>query len=226
LDSTALGLRFKLNSNGLFRPDQKLLYVFGTSNTKKKKYLSFVEDNFFEKKLLTTPSIPLGFQDTLLSTQYLQSPAKNSLTVVVLELTNLLRSQLTPLFIPLTYYFDFKNILFFPKFLALNLITSAGNTLPNNLYHSFSDNNPLIFMVNDGSRKSTHQNFRSDTASGLINDYSSFIESSVSLRFTRFYNPLINYDYKCGHYLMIWDQLYPNLITSFIEVSRGIRKSS
>jgi hypothetical protein len=36
---------------------------------------------------------------------------------------------------------------------------------------------------------------------------------------------MVNYDYKCGHYLGIWDQLYPSLMLSFIEVSRGIRKA-
>ena len=54
---------------------------------------------------------------------------------------------------------------------------------------------------------------------------SSMTELSTGLRFTRFNNPLISYDYKCGNYLGIWDQLYPSLMTSFIEVARGIRKA-
>lgn len=54
---------------------------------------------------------------------------------------------------------------------------------------------------------------------------SSMSELSTGLRFTRFNNPLISYDYKCGNYLGIWDQLYPSLMTSFIEVARGIRKA-
>lgn len=50
-------------------------------------------------------------------------------------------------------------------------------------------------------------------------------ESSDSFRNQRFLNALVSYDYKTGHYLGIWDQLYPSLMTSFIEVARGIRKA-
>jgi hypothetical protein len=49
-------------------------------------------------------------------------------------------------------------------------------------------------------------------------------ESSSRGRFLRFYNPLINYDYKTGNYIGNWESQYPYLINSFIEVARGIRK--
>jgi hypothetical protein len=62
-------------------------------------------------------------------------------------------------------------------------------------------------------------------ATNTLKEPFNFAEQSNSFRFIKFYNPLINYDYKCGHYLTIWDQLYPTLINSFIEVSRGIRKA-
>lgn len=52
------------------------------------------------------------------------------------------------------------------------------------------------------------------------------LENSVKYRFLRFSNPLVNYDYKCGHYLGIWDQVFPQLLTSFLEVTRGVRKPS
>jgi len=50
-------------------------------------------------------------------------------------------------------------------------------------------------------------------------------EISQNLRFLRSSNPMISYDYKCGNYLGIWESLFPNLILSFIEVARGIRKA-
>jgi hypothetical protein len=53
-----------------------------------------------------------------------------------------------------------------------------------------------------------------------------FLENSNSQRVTRFSNLLVNYDYKTGHYLGVWDKLYPQLMLSFIEVARGIRKPS
>jgi hypothetical protein len=52
-----------------------------------------------------------------------------------------------------------------------------------------------------------------------------FLESENLFRFSRFTNPVISYDYKCGNYIGIWDKLYPSLMTSFIEVARGIRKA-
>jgi hypothetical protein len=52
-----------------------------------------------------------------------------------------------------------------------------------------------------------------------------FSDISSSWRFNKFSYPLISYDYKSGNYLTIWDQLYPALTLSFIEVARGIRKA-
>jgi hypothetical protein len=51
-------------------------------------------------------------------------------------------------------------------------------------------------------------------------------ESANSLRFTRFHNPLISYAPKSGNYVGIWDKLYPSMMTSWIEVTRGVRKAS
>jgi hypothetical protein len=71
--------------------------------------------------------------------------------------------------------------------------------------------------------------FNSETITGgSLHQYASTqnMETGATARFSRAYNPLISYDYKCGHYLGIWDQLYPSLITSYIEVARGIRKAS
>jgi hypothetical protein len=53
-----------------------------------------------------------------------------------------------------------------------------------------------------------------------------FLEKSNKTRYTRFNNLLVNYDYKTGHYVGSWDQQYPYLYSSFIEVARGIRKPS
>jgi hypothetical protein len=53
-----------------------------------------------------------------------------------------------------------------------------------------------------------------------------FLEKSNKTRYTRFNNLLVNYDYKTGHYIGSWEQQYPYLYSSFIEVARGIRKPS
>jgi len=63
-----------------------------------------------------------------------------------------------------------------------------------------------------------------------LNTYTSGDEVQASelsnvIRFTRFNSPLISYDYKCGNYIGIWEQLYPALMLSYIEVARNIRKA-
>jgi sulfite reductase alpha subunit-like flavoprotein len=69
-------------------------------------------------------------------------------------------------------------------------------------------------------------NFESNDVSVPGDSVYSQIGSSSNSRNNPFSNPIISYDYKCGHYLGIWDKLYPSLILSFIEVARGVRKSS
>lgn len=51
-------------------------------------------------------------------------------------------------------------------------------------------------------------------------------ESGDTLRFTRFHNPIISYSYKTGHYIGIWDKLYPSLMTMFIEAAKNTIKAS
>ena len=97
-------------------------------------------------------------------------------------------------------------------------------------YKLGTTNSPKIKAVDLYSNYSTNINtsFSSETLSSLHSAStlrSSLSESSESFRNQRFLNALISYDYKTGHYLGIWDQLYPSLMTSFIEVARGIRKA-
>jgi hypothetical protein len=56
------------------------------------------------------------------------------------------------------------------------------------------------------------------------NRKNSFLEKSSSQRFSRYYTTTPSYDYKTGHYLGLWEQLYPQLVLSFIEVARGLKK--
>lgn len=116
---------------------------------------------------------------------------------------------------------------FFPAaFLSLtNMLAFLQNTLfinfVNPLYHLFNQttllNTAVQIEVDNSSNSSVNFN---DQAS---DNASQFSEDS-SFRFTRFNNPLISYDYKCGNYIGAWEKLYPSLVTSYIEVARGIRK--
>jgi hypothetical protein len=52
-----------------------------------------------------------------------------------------------------------------------------------------------------------------------------FSELPSNIRFLRFSNPIISYDYKTGNYVGQWENLYPSLFVSYIEVARNIRKA-
>lgn len=69
--------------------------------------------------------------------------------------------------------------------------------------------------------------FSSKEAYGGISGNNLYLNSEKEnlLRFSRFTSPTLSYDYKCGHYIGTWDKLFPSLMTSFIEVARGIKKS-
>jgi sulfite reductase alpha subunit-like flavoprotein len=56
-------------------------------------------------------------------------------------------------------------------------------------------------------------------------DHTNYLESNDYVRFLKYQNPMINYSYKSGNYLGIWSELYPSLITSFIEVTKNVTKA-
>jgi hypothetical protein len=110
-------------------------------------------------------------------------------------------------------------------------------TITNTLYVNFNILN--FFNLNNSyhlsllfSQGNTKNNLSNTYASSPVNysDFNQtssyiFSENSSSWRFNRYSYPLISYDYKTGNYLSIWEQLYPALTLSFIEVARGIRKA-
>lgn len=89
---------------------------------------------------------------------------------------------------------------------------------------TFSEINS-VFAGSYGSSDNKYIFSKDSLTSNELNN-SIFSESSQEQRFTRFSNPLINYDYKTGNYIGSWESQYPYLINSFIEVARGIRKPS
>jgi hypothetical protein len=105
-------------------------------------------------------------------------------------------------------------------------------SLLNNLFICFDLSNLYLFSpttyinFSHPTRLQTTLYQVQDTNSELVDTKNIFLESSDSTRYNRFFNILVNYDYKTGHYIGNWEQQYPFLYTSFIEVARGIRKPS
>lgn len=111
---------------------------------------------------------------------------------------------------------DYKNF-FTDVFSVITISTNLSKPLASDKLRSSVTPNEATALTTPGVV------FSSENVTENVDSLTQHTELS-SFRFTRFTNPLVNYDYKCGHYLGIWDKLYPNLITSFVEVTRGIRK--
>jgi hypothetical protein len=131
----------------------------------------------------------------------------------------------TPSLLSITNSFNFTYVF---NSLANSLYITFFNMHSNLLSLSFisSSNYKLNAWSESSIEKgslynTTDKNFNQD-----LTYLSLFSETSNSQRFVRYSNTLINYDYKTGNYVGIWDKLYPYLINSFIEVTRGIKKSS
>jgi heme/copper-type cytochrome/quinol oxidase subunit 1 len=220
MDSTLIGIRHRNNMSNINLYDQSLFYNFDLTNTSKYKSFfmgpseshSYLSNSFVNNKLtkfishthqyigLSLPSFSLNqiLKDLMF---FLYSPITHSLLTVFSSFSYIKYTMLTTLFIP---NMSLSNLL-------------KLNTNPSTDLNSLG----TVDTLSDMSYISTTQNY---------NDFSNltkfnFADNSSSWRFNRYSYPLISYDYKSGNYLSIWDQLYPALTLSFIEVARGIRKA-
>ena len=242
-DKSIIGLRFKSNNHLSINHDMALMYNFGTTNTPKSKYTLF--DNNYLSTLSNNTYYSL--KDTLLyASANLVYSINSSFALDFARTPNFSKPLLTDLNdianVSINdFIFFIKNILCLSKTYSIFTLLSSLNIpfiTPKYLLNDFMSMNLAVNMFSITSPISDlHVNKVSESTNTVFNSEnvlfnnlkvdmsSSMSEISSSLRFTRFNNPLISYDYKCGNYLGIWDQLYPSLMTSFIEVARGIRKA-
>ena len=219
MDSSMIGLRFKYNNNDMVRPEQSLFYNFGTTNTNKQKHTpltSYVySDNNHGNSYTSTPNTLMNVFAYSRNGLYdhMGGPITNSLHLN--ELLGL-----------------FKDISYHSAAALVRAITQAKTLLTQNLpitpsLHTGSalltPKQPLNKIAHTGSNDG--YSFSTGNINPQILTPATFAETADSVRHNKYNNALVGYDYKSGHYLGIWDQLYPSLTTSFIEVSRSIRKA-
>ena len=234
-DKSIIGLRFKNNNQLNINHDMSLFYNFGTTNSAKTKHTLFtnnyadlytllntrhaMNDFFIKLSEYTIGMINLLLTMNLSSLNTLPIFSKtinNNTTMNILNMFNESFQILTSATLT-TVSSTTKLPGFINEFIGMNLSPNFyANTANPNLKAPVSNDipNDTVFTSENITNLDSLQTFNS-----------SMSEVSTSFRFTRFSNPLISYDYKCGNYLGIWDQLYPSLMTSFIEVARGIRKA-
>jgi len=225
MDSSMIGLRFKYNNNDMVRPEQSLFYNFGTTGVDKQKttqlvnYMYLTENSPHHSTTSTALNQLMVAFTSITNTPTSTIVTKNPLNIYLNELYNLLPNS--PLKSIPTLIETVPNV----KYLLLQGLPK----LPNVSNKTLLNGNIIQPTLNINAVTNT-QNYsfstgsvNSKTADSSLLTMSS--ENTNSVRYNKYNNALVGYDYKSGHYLGIWDQLYPSLTTSFIEVSRSIRKA-
>ena len=215
-DKSIIGLRFKNNNQLNINHDMSLFYNFGTTTSAKAKYTLF-GNNYSNSNNLTSAYTSMNdffvklserlisVFNTLLVSELATSPSLSNLFVLnhatsvnstsnVLTMVKGLYDTTTSITLTtLSSVFNLPG--FVTEFLAMNFSLNFYNTdTKANLYTS------PVSKVSD-STVFTSENITNLDSLQTFN--SSMSEVSTSLRFTRFNNPLISYDYKCGNYLGI-----------------------
>lgn len=218
LNSTMIGLRFKIENLTSLNPDMSSFYQYGTHNNNKSRNLIFT--NSYE-------------QHSLYNNIFSQF------------LSNINVSLMSFLIVKTPYYFLHQLLLltneiemqFYRVLSNLNIITFFNSKVINLdinfIFESFLNINFLNLNDLFSYFKSQIFNFKSNYFIFFKSDNNKTLESEILYsglenssysRSNKFINSYVSYDYKCGNYLGIWDKLYPSLMTSFIEVARGVRK--
>jgi hypothetical protein len=189
LNQSILGMRFKTNNNLAITSDMEAFYNFGTTTTSKSKSFEFVNNytefnNFLSQTITNTINISvLSNFNTLNIFNNLISYIKSIFDVII-------------------------SINLYSIVTTTNVFSSLNNLVTFNLNHfklilNFSASQKDLNTSTQGSETTFFNSENLNISDTISNTTSSLSEVSNSYRFNRFSNPLISYDYKCGHYLGI-----------------------
>lgn len=255
INQTLIGIRFKNNQTLNSISDSLLSYRFGTTTPSKPKSLSFknmygtlydtfnLPLNMITSKIIALVSIITGASDQSLYskqnwsdtiTDYVYTTGKKVYQDV--QETYLWVGELN-LYIFFTEIGELLSPSVIKKFLINLQVPSTTSVLSLiNINTNFNENltgfslsgTQMNSPVLSSSKKISKILYKSENINdtNVVNEFQTE-ELSNYVRFNRFSNPLIVYDFKFGNYLEIlrWTKLYPYLITSYIEVGKNIRKS-
>jgi hypothetical protein len=208
LNKSLINLRYKLNNSVNVNPDIFTYYNYNITSSVKNKVLN-LGSNYYNNSLSLGN---MNFKEIFFNYNIFMN-GTNSITNVWFYLVN---------FVLNFSLFSIYSLIDFLKLFFIN-ITINFNFLYFNINLDFLNFITVKTLLNTDSNIVSY-NSNNIMSLGEVSNLT-LMENSNNFRFLRFYNPLISYDYKCGHYLGIWEQLYPALINSYIEVGRGIRKA-
>jgi heme/copper-type cytochrome/quinol oxidase subunit 1 len=242
LNNSMIGVRYKLNHTLDIEPDIFTFYNFGLLNTDKVKtfatqslYIWNYYDNkllhfFISLNLLGLVTNTFNYYTSYFYKYYLTFDVWNNLVGIYMNFitlgntTYILINKTTSIELFHLFIFNVTSINF-KSFLNLYTIVFEIKNLLLLNFNFYFNMIPNLTYVNNFYNKSKLTFYTDSLNTTNVENNTGFIETTNYQRFLRFSNPLISYDYKCGNYLGIWEQLYPSLILSYIEVARGIRKS-
>jgi hypothetical protein len=180
LNQSIIGLRFKSNNTLSTTPDMEAFFNLGTTSSSKTKTLSFdtVYSNINMMNFSILSYIP-------------QLPTYHATVFYMSSVINIIGS------------------LNFHSFITLTQVPSILQSLASSNCSINLDFFKTMFAVSYDHKKNlttasvNYSTNNLNSSSTLNNSNTNLSETSNNVRFTRFNNPLISYDYKCGHYLGI-----------------------
>jgi hypothetical protein len=209
LNSTMLGLKYKMNNQTNLNLDSILFYNWGILKSKDNKMASFMDlgvnarvkfISFYDAQIyrFLGASVDMPLMLSYLAAYFVNffSLCFSLFTVPTITLYNLFLKSVANSF-----------------FFSLLCLRSNASSLVTYMPFLEGSCEPVLFFSKTLSIEESINNF-------------SFLEHSKQQRLTRFSNSLIGYDYKTGHYLGSSEAYYSHLMLSFLEVARGIRKPS
>jgi hypothetical protein len=180
LNQSIIGLRFKSHNQLSITPDIESFFNLGLTNVSKTKSNSFVNS-------YSIPHYPNNFSIPSLNNFNFNNTLGIIINNIYLITTSINFISLYSLFKPLNIV---KN-------------TFTTNLVSPNILISFNRDKDVFNNNHIKSEKIFYTTENINTASSLDSINNTFLETSNQVRFTRFNNSLISYDYKCGHYLGI-----------------------
>jgi len=183
MDSSMIGLRYKTNNNLNLNHDSLSFYNFGTTNSP--KFRSSELSNYYDSGL------GYNLLDYFSSSNLSVSSFLHGTLLNLSSLINVLYTVITGLsFSSILSIFNLSNLAYlFSAFLSnFNFSYSFNSYI--NLANSTLNNNTTVYSTSKAlttSQDSVYSN----------------LESSSDVRYNKFSNPIVSYDYKCGHYLGI-----------------------
>jgi hypothetical protein len=189
LEQSMIGLRYKTNNSLNLNSDVLSFYNFGINTSNLNKVLLFT-NNTTNSKATTLNTYNYFFINFFNFNNNFFSFLPSSFYInTVCEYFSLLLSF---------------NIFCFPFFTFNSLITTLFNNI--NFYIDLSY---LSYLYKSCTNTSSTSNLNLEKKSFLVQDTVSsndslkntFLESSSTTRYARFFNVLVNYDYKTGHYI-------------------------